>query len=107
MKPTRAPLLEMTDVSIVYHTRAGPVPAVIGVSLVIDEGEAVALVGESGCGKSTLALASLGHFGRTGRMTGGSISFAGENIAGHVGQGAAAPTRPRHRHGVTRRRCRS
>jgi peptide/nickel transport system ATP-binding protein len=86
MKPTRAPLLEMTDVSIVYHTRAGSVPAVSSVSLSIDEGEAVALVGESGCGKSTLALASLGHFGRTGRITEGSISFAGENIASMSGR---------------------
>ena len=72
---TRTPLLEMTDVSIVYHTRVGPVPAVTGVSLTIAEGEAVALVGESGCGKSTLALASLGHFGRTGRLAGGRIAF--------------------------------
>ena len=83
---TRTPLLEMTDVSIVYHTRVGPVPAVTGVSLTIAEGEAVALVGESGCGKSTLALASLGHFGRTGRLAGGRIGFAGENIAGMSGR---------------------
>jgi peptide/nickel transport system ATP-binding protein len=76
------PLLEMTDVSIEYRTRVGPVPAVTGVCLTIAEGEAVALVGESGCGKSTLALASLGHFGRNGRLTGGSIRFAGQDIAG-------------------------
>jgi peptide/nickel transport system ATP-binding protein len=71
----------MTDVSIVYHTRAGSVPAVTGVSLAIDEGEAVALVGESGCGKSTLAMASLGHFGGTGQLAAGNIRFAGQDIA--------------------------
>ncbi|HXA23187.1 MAG TPA: ABC transporter ATP-binding protein [Acetobacteraceae bacterium] len=81
MTPTRAPLLEMTDVAISYRTRSGLVPAVTGVSLSIDEGEAVGLVGESGCGKSTLALASLGHLGRNGRLTGGSIRFAGQDIA--------------------------
>jgi peptide/nickel transport system ATP-binding protein len=81
MTPTRAPLLEMTDVAISYRTRTGSVPAVNGVSLTIDEGEAVGLVGESGCGKSTLALASLGHLGHDGRLTGGSIRFAGRDIA--------------------------
>jgi peptide/nickel transport system ATP-binding protein len=82
MTLTRAPLLEMIDVAISYRTRTGPVPAVTGVSLTIDEGEAVGLVGESGCGKSTLALASLGHLGRNGRLTAGSIRFAGQDIAG-------------------------
>jgi peptide/nickel transport system ATP-binding protein len=81
MTPARAPLLEMIDIAISYRTRTGLVPAVTGVSLSIDEGEAVGLVGESGCGKSTLALASLGHLGRNGRLTGGSIQFAGQDIA--------------------------
>ena len=73
MTPTPTPLLEMTDVSIVYHTRAGLGAGCEQVSLSIHEGEVVGLVGESGCGKSTLALASLGHFGRNGH-TEGSIS---------------------------------
>jgi peptide/nickel transport system ATP-binding protein len=81
MMLTRAPLLEMTDVSIAYRTRAGLVPAVAGVSLTIHEGETVGLVGESGCGKSTLALASLGYFSRNGQLTGGNIRFAGQDIA--------------------------
>jgi peptide/nickel transport system ATP-binding protein len=78
---TRAPLLEMTNVSIAYRTRASFAPAVAGVSLTIHEGEAVGLVGESGCGKSTLAMASLGYFGRNGRLTSGNIRFAGQDIA--------------------------
>jgi peptide/nickel transport system ATP-binding protein len=78
----QAPLLEMNDVSVSYCTRAGVVPAVTGVSLVIHEGEALGLVGESGCGKSTLGMASLGYFGGNGRLTGGSIRFAGQDIAG-------------------------
>ena len=81
MMLTRAPLLEMSEVSIAYRTRAGLVPAVAGVSLTIHEGEAVGLVGKSGCGKSTLAMASLGYFGRNGQLTGGSIRFAGQDIA--------------------------
>ena len=75
------PLLEMIDVSVSYLTRAGAVPAVTGVSLSIHEGEALGLVGESGCGKSTLGMASLGYFGRNGRLAGGSIRFAGQDIA--------------------------
>jgi peptide/nickel transport system ATP-binding protein len=76
----QAPLLEMNDVSVSYRTRAGMVPAVTGVSLSIHEGEAFGLVGESGCGKSTLGMASLGYFGRNGRLAGGSIRFAGQDI---------------------------
>jgi peptide/nickel transport system ATP-binding protein len=78
---TRAPLLEMAGVSIAYRTRAGLVPAVTDVSMTIHEGEAVGLVGESGCGKSTLAMASLGYLGRNGRFAGGTIRFAGQDIA--------------------------
>ena len=81
MTRTPTPLLEMTDVSIGYRTRAGLAPAVSGVSLTIHEGEVVGLVGESGCGKSTLAMASLGYLGRNGQLTGGSIQFAGQDIA--------------------------
>jgi peptide/nickel transport system ATP-binding protein len=75
------PLLEIADVSVSYRTRAGVLPAVIGASLVIREGEAVGLVGESGCGKSTLAMAVLGHLGKNGKVTGGSVRFAGADIA--------------------------
>jgi taurine transport system ATP-binding protein len=48
------PILELDDVSVVFETDDGPVPAVEGVSLAIGEGDFVCVVGPSGCGKTTL-----------------------------------------------------
>jgi oligopeptide transport system ATP-binding protein len=45
-------LLEVKDLRTSFFTYAGEVKSVDGVSFHVDEGEAVAIVGESGCGKS-------------------------------------------------------
>ena len=49
-------LLEITDLSVEYKVPGGTLRAVDEVSLRIDAGEAVGIVGESGCGKTTLGL---------------------------------------------------
>jgi NitT/TauT family transport system ATP-binding protein len=48
------PHIEVSDVSLTYHTPAGAVPGVIGVSIAIEASEFLCIVGPSGCGKSTL-----------------------------------------------------
>ncbi len=53
-------LLSIEDVRVEFSTPGGTVRAVDGVSLVVNRGETVAVVGESGCGKTTLARAVLG-----------------------------------------------
>ncbi len=55
-----APLLEVRDVHVRFRSRHAEARAVDGVSLKMDEGEVVALVGESGCGKTTLARTIVG-----------------------------------------------
>jgi branched-chain amino acid transport system ATP-binding protein len=59
------PLLELTDV----HARYGQVRAVHGVSLTVDEGEVVALLGANGAGKTTTLRAISGVVARDGTVT--------------------------------------
>jgi branched-chain amino acid transport system ATP-binding protein len=66
------PLLELKDV----HARYGPIRALHGVSLTVDEGEVVALLGANGAGKTT-TLRSISSMTRTS----GDIVFDGRRIA--------------------------
>lgn len=73
-------LLSIRDLSIRYDSVAGPVHAVSGASLDMEDGETVGIVGESACGKSTLGLGIM----RTllgGRITGGTIAYDGRKYS--------------------------
>jgi oligopeptide/dipeptide ABC transporter ATP-binding protein len=72
--------LALEQVSVTYASAAGPVSAVSDVSLQVEDGEVVGLVGESGCGKSTLALAIMGLLPAGARVE-GRISFQGRDLA--------------------------
>lgn len=52
-------ILEVKDLNISFHTYAGEVKAVRGISFDLKKGETLALVGESGCGKTVTAKAIL------------------------------------------------
>jgi peptide/nickel transport system ATP-binding protein len=73
--PTAAapPLLEIRDLVTAFHTPAGRLPAVDGVSLAIGRGKALGLVGESGCGKSVTAMSILRLVAAPGVIESGAI----------------------------------
>ncbi|MDV2482664.1 ABC transporter ATP-binding protein [Methanoculleus sp. Wushi-C6] len=71
-----SPVIELNDVTKVYPLRSGDVTALAGISLTIEEGEFVAIMGPSGSGKSTL----LNQIGCLDRPTSGDLLLAGKNI---------------------------
>ena len=73
-------LLEVKNLQTHFPTRAGLVRAVDGVSFHVGEGELLGLVGESGCGKSITALSVMRLISAPGKIIGGEILFAGENL---------------------------
>ncbi|MGB6102696.1 MAG: ABC transporter ATP-binding protein [Pusillimonas sp.] len=74
-------LLEADRLCVEYRTRSESVMAVQDMSLIVREGESVALVGESGSGKSTVARAMLGLLPeRIAHIAGGRIVLAGQDI---------------------------
>ena len=75
-----APLLDIRNLQTFFFTPAGLVKAINGIDLQIDAGETLALVGESGCGKSLTALSLLRLVPEPGRIVGGEISFAGQDL---------------------------
>jgi oligopeptide transport system ATP-binding protein len=58
--PGDGPLLAVDDLHVEFHTRAGVVRAVNGVSYTVNPGETLAVLGESGSGKSVTAQAIMG-----------------------------------------------
>jgi oligopeptide/dipeptide ABC transporter ATP-binding protein len=74
-------LLDVRGLRTQFHTRAGVVRAVDGVSWTVHKGETVALVGESGCGKSVSALSVMRLVSApAGRIVAGEIVFKGRNL---------------------------
>lgn len=74
-------LLNVKDLYVSYGTDDGVVRALNGLTLSLDKGESLGLVGETGAGKSTLALSILRLLpDRIGRIDSGTIEFEGKDV---------------------------
>ena len=74
-------MLDIKDLSVIYKTDLETVYAVNDVTLSLEKGATLGLVGETGAGKTTLALTLMRLLPeRTGKVTSGSITFEGESI---------------------------
>ncbi len=75
-----APLLELRDLRTTFETEHGTAPVVDGVSLSMQSGDVLGLVGESGCGKTMTALSILGLVPEPGRIVAGDVLFEGRSL---------------------------
>jgi len=75
-----APVLEVKDLRVVFHTYAGEVKALDGVNLTLNRHEIFGIVGESGCGKSVTALAIAGLLPENASVS-GQILLDGRNLS--------------------------
>jgi oligopeptide/dipeptide ABC transporter ATP-binding protein len=74
-------ILDIQDLTVHFRTTKGTVVAVDQLSMHIEAGETVAVVGESGCGKTTTALSILKIIpDPPGRIAGGHILFEGTDL---------------------------
>ena len=71
------PVLEISDLSVVYRTTTGDVRAVEKVNLSLNPGEVVGLAGESGSGKSTLAYGATRLLRPPALITSGRVLYNG------------------------------
>src|SRR5690349_6345772 len=79
--PSPVRLLEIRGLRVSFDTADGEARAVDGVSLDVNAGETVGLVGESGCGKSVTALSVLRLISPPGRIESGiRIMFEGRDL---------------------------
>jgi branched-chain amino acid transport system ATP-binding protein len=75
-----APLLEIREI----EARYGPIVALRGVSLAVDEGEVVALLGANGAGKTTTLRAVSGTVRKSGQ-----VLYAGKDVTGRAPESLA------------------
>jgi peptide/nickel transport system ATP-binding protein len=75
------PLLEVDDLAVDLSVPAGTLHAVRGISLRVDHGETLCLVGESGCGKSMTAFAVMGLLPRNATRRVARLAFDGEDLS--------------------------
>ena len=73
-------LLDVRHLGVQYRTRRGPAHALEDVSLSLEPGRVIGVVGESGCGKTTMAMALMGLLTDTATVS-GEVVLDGRSLA--------------------------
>jgi oligopeptide/dipeptide ABC transporter ATP-binding protein len=73
-------LLEIESLRIEFPGEEGPLVAVKGVDLTLEQGEVLGLVGESGSGKSLTCRAVMQMVPEPGRISAGQVRFDGKDV---------------------------
>ncbi|WP_037373254.1 dipeptide ABC transporter ATP-binding protein, partial [Anaerovorax odorimutans] len=73
-------ILKINNLTVSFQTQIGETQAVKGVSLYLNEGETLALVGESGCGKTVLCKTMLKLLCKRGRVKDGNALLNGKDL---------------------------
>ncbi|TAL81233.1 MAG: ABC transporter ATP-binding protein [Candidimonas sp.] len=73
-------LLDIDQLRIEFSSRHGNLVAIDNVTLALEKGEILGVVGESGAGKSTIGNAVIGLLQSPGKMTAGSVRLDGQRI---------------------------
>lgn len=75
------PVLKIVDLHTQIRVKGATIRAVDGVSLTVDAGECLGLVGESGCGKTMTARSIMRLLPHGGTITSGSVMLAGSDLS--------------------------
>ncbi len=75
-------LLSVRNLRVEIPVGAGLLKPVRGISLDLNKGETLCIVGESGCGKSLTSLALMGLLPKVARRSGDRLSFGGQDLLG-------------------------
>jgi len=75
-------LLTINNLATAFRTSGGDIRAVDGVSLTVQAGRTLGIVGESGCGKSVLSLSVMRLLAHPGRVVGGSVMLEDRDLLG-------------------------
>ena len=73
------PLLCIKDLKVEYKQNGEAISGVDGVSISINKGESLGIIGESGSGKTSLAMAIMGLINKPNEVS-GSLVFDGNDI---------------------------
>ena len=73
-------LLDIQGLTTHFFTRAGVIKAIDNLSLRLQKGRVLGLVGESGCGKTVTALSILNLVPYPGKIVSGKVLFEGRDL---------------------------